>query len=240
MSFKVNTSQTLADLQRSVIECDLCPRLVDYRHYIALKKRRMFMDWEYWGKPLPSFGDPKARALILGLAPAAHGANRTGRMFTGDRSGQWLFETLYKFGFARIPSSIDSKDGQSLKDIYISCVLRCCPPSNKPTPKELAHCLPYLSNEIALLPSVSIIIALGRVAFDSYLRLYKSHGKNRDVFSYSFGHGATYQLEDDTILIASYHPSQQNTQTGRLTREMFEQVFCKVRYILDEGKIPVG
>ena len=228
----MNTSKTLNALQRSITKCVLCSRLVDYRQDIAFRKRRMFMDWKYWGRPLPSFGDPKARVLVLGLAPAAHGANRTGRMFTGDRSGQWLFETLYKFGFATIPSSLHREDGQRLKDIYISCVLRCCPPLNKPTPSELLQCLPYLANETALLPSVSIIVALGRVAFDSYLRLYKSYNDDCDISSWRFGHGATYQLEEDKILIASYHPSQQNTQTGRLTRKMFEQIFGKVRNIL--------
>ena len=190
------------------------------------------MDWEYWGRPLPAFGDPQARVLILGLAPAAHGGNRTGRMFTGDRSGDWLYGTLYKYGFASTPHSRHRDDGLTVHDVYITAALRCAPPFNKPLPKELANCRPYLLRELELLKDVRIVVALGKIAFETYLATYRDRGMALPSPRPRFGHGMTYALSDGRNLVGSYHPSQQNTQTGRLTVEMFEDVFATVRRML--------
>ncbi len=221
----------LADLQERVLACTLCPRLVDHREKVALDKRRMYRDWEYWGKPLPAFGDPHARMLVLGLAPAAHGGNRTGRMFTGDRSGDWVIGTLHKFGFASSPISNHRDDGLTLKDAYITAALRCAPPANKPLREERANCLPYLLAELDLLTQVRVVVALGRIAFDTYLATCAARHVDLPSPKPKFGHLATYTL-GGVKLIGSYHPSQQNTQTGRLTRQMFEEVFQTARDLL--------
>ncbi|MFB3091783.1 MAG: uracil-DNA glycosylase, partial [Dehalococcoidia bacterium] len=163
----------LEELQQTIVSCTKCPRLVEYRREVARNKRRMYMDWDYWGKPLPAFGDPEARVLILGLAPAAHGGNRTGRMFTGDRSGDWVYGTLHKYGFAKFPDSTHKDDGQALHDAYITAALRCAPPLNKPLPQELANCRPYLLRELDLLDRAEIVVALGKIAFDTYLAVCK-------------------------------------------------------------------
>ncbi len=223
---------SLDQLQEKVVRCTRCPRLVDHREAVARNKRRMYLDWEYWGKPLPSFGDPQARLLIVGLAPAAHGGNRTGRMFTGDRSGDWVFGTLHKFGFASSPHSQCRDDGLVLSDAYITAALRCAPPANKPLPEEMVNCLPYLLSELELLNQVRVVVTLGKIAFDTYLRTRAARGLAVPSRRPRFGHGVTYTLEGGTILVGSYHPSQQNTQTGRLTREMFEGIFQKAREIL--------
>jgi len=238
----------LEQLQGTVISCTHCPRLVAHREAVAEKKRARYLSWEYWGKPLPSFGDPKARLLIVGLAPAAHGGNRTGRMFTGDRSGDWLYGTLYKFGFASSPHSSHRQDGLTLYDAYITAALHCAPPANKPLPAELLNCRPYLIRELELLNQIRVVVALGKIAFDSYLGTYPARGLQLPSPRPRFGHGVTYTLEGtslrplllrgDTggygiVLIGSYHPSQQNTQTGRLTREMFEGIFQSARQVLD-------
>jgi len=227
-------------LQERVIACRLCPRLVGYREKVAREKRRMYRDWEYWGKPVPSFGDPEARLLILGLAPAAHGGNRTGRMFTGDRSGDFLYRTLYEAGFANQPLSRDRHDGLRLRDCYITAALRCCPPKNKSLPEELRHCQPYLEMEFGLLAGVRAVLALGRIAFDTYLRLVYAGRAGREVAglpprsSFRFAHGASYALPTGLPrLFASYHPSQQNTQTGKLTPAMMRPVFRDIRRCLD-------
>ena len=222
----------LAELQNRVLACTLCPRLVDHREKVALEKRRMYRDWEYWGKPLPAFGDPHARMLVLGLAPAAHGGNRTGRMFTGDRSGDWVMGTLHKFGFASSPISNHRDDGLTLNDAYITAALRCAPPANKPLRDERANCLAYLLAELDLLTQVQVVVALGRLAFDTYLATCTTRQVDLPSPKPKFGHLVTYTLGGGIHLIGSYHPSQQNTQTGRLTREMFEEVFQTARDLL--------
>ena len=221
----------LANLQQRVLACTLCPRLVEHREKVARDKRRMYRDWEYWGKPLPAFGDSQARMLVLGLAPAAHGGNRTGRMFTGDRSGDWVFGTLHKFGFASSPISNHRDDGLTLNDAYITAALRCAPPANKPLREERANCLQYLLAELDLLTQVRVVVALGRIAFDTFLATWTVRKAELPSPRPKFGHLATYSLGGVT-LIGSYHPSQQNTQTGRLTREMFEEVFQSARDLL--------
>jgi len=225
--------QALEALTQEIIDCTLCPRLVAHRQDVARKKRRMYLHEDYWGRPLPGYGDPEAQVLIVGLAPAAHGGNRTGRMFTGDRSGNWLFETLYKYSFASSPTSVRRDDGLTLKQAYITATVRCAPPDNKPLPQERTNCLPYLLRELDILRNVSVIVALGRIAFDGYLSARQEMGLDLPKPRPHFSHGATCRLPDGKTLVASYHPSQQNTQTGRLTREMFEDVFSCVRQLMD-------
>ncbi|HET7102126.1 MAG TPA: uracil-DNA glycosylase, partial [Terriglobia bacterium] len=195
----------------------------------AQEKRRMFRDWDYWGKPVPSFGDPKAELLILGLAPAAHGANRTGRMFTGDRSGEFLFRALYEAGFASQPDSHDRDDGLRLGRCYITSALRCVPPANKPLPQELRNCQPYLESELELLSGVRAVLALGRIGFDRYLAVVAEHIDLPPRSRMPFAHGASYELPGGwPRLFASYHPSQQNTQTGKLTPAMMRTVLARI------------
>lgn len=225
--------QALAELNRRVVDCRLCPRLVEHRERTAREKRAMYRDDDYWGRPLPSFGDPNARVLIVGLAPAAHGGNRTGRMFTGDSSGDWLFETLHKFGFASSPTSRRRDDGLTLTDAYITAAVRCAPPDNKPTTEEKATCRAYLAGELRLLANVRVVVALGRIAFDGYLAARRELGLEAPRPAPRFGHGATHALSDGVTLVSSYHPSRQNTNTGTLTRQMFEDVFAGVRRMLD-------
>ena len=213
----------LEKLQRRVIRCRKCPRLVAYLKELSLHKPRRFRDWEYWSKPLPSFGDPDARVLIAGLAPAANGGNRTGRMFTGDRSGEWLFGALHQFGYANQANSSRRDDGFALKDCYITATIRCAPPGNKPLPKEIENCRPYFLEELELLKNIRIIVPLGQIAFAQTLKLLRLKGM--EVPALAFGHGKVYPLPGGKTLITTYHPSQQNTQTGKLTRPMFHQVF---------------
>jgi uracil-DNA glycosylase family 4 len=218
----------LAVLNHEVIACTRCPRLVAYREQIAREKRRAYRDCEYWGKPVPGFGDPDARVLILGLAPGAHGSNRTGRPFTGDASGKFMFPVLHETGFANQPTATDHEDGLKLKDLYITAAVRCAPPANKPTSEELAECSQFLDREIAGLQKVEVVVALGKIGFEAYLNYLKRRSLvvNRKLFkTYLFKHGASYRLPDGKVLLASYHPSNQNTQTGKLTREMFVEIF---------------
>ena len=223
----------LERLQRQVIACRKCPSLRRYCEKIAREKRRAYRDWEYWGRPNPSFGDPAAELLILGLAPAAHGGNRTGRMFTGDRSGDFLYGALYRAGFASQPTSRHRDDGLTLTNAYITAVLRCAPPKNKPRPGELANCRPYLERELELLPNVRAVLALGQIAFSNYLRLLRDKGAIASRSAYHFAHGAEYELPPPLPrLFASYHPSQQNTQTGRLTEAMLDSVLARIRRFL--------
>ena len=224
--------ESLAELERKIIGCRLCPRLVDHREHIARVKTRRFATQEYWGRPLPSFGDARARLLIVGLAPAAHGANRTGRMFTGDRSGDWLYEALHRFGFANQASSVDRNDGLELQDTFISAAARCAPPGNKPTREEFNRCRPYLVAELALLTRVQVVIALGRIGFDAFLGAWQEAGHPAGKPRSQFGHGSATTLEGGLLLLGSYHPSQQNTFTGRLTRVMFHRVFRRARKTL--------
>ena len=215
----------LEDLNRELISCVRCPRLVAYREQIAREKRRAYRDWNYWGKPVPGFGDPQARVIILGLAPGAHGSNRTGRPFTGDASGNFLYPVLYETGFANQPRATDTNDGLVLKDLYITAAVRCAPPDNKPFPQELSNCSSYLNRELHELSQACVIVALGRIGFDAYLNYLKRQGKLGSKKPYIFKHGAKYEMPDGRILLASYHPSNQNTQTGKLTKEMFVKIF---------------
>lgn len=192
---------------------------------IAREKRRAYRDQDYWGKPVPGFGDPGARVLIMGLAPGAHGSNRTGRPFTGDASGNFMYPVLYETGFASQPTATDRNDGLTLTDLYITAAARCAPPDNKPLPKELAACAPFLDREIAGLKNLRVIVALGKIGFDAYLNYLKRLGMLTSKKEYVFKHGASYSMPDGKTLLASYHPSNQNTQTGKLTRKMFVEIF---------------
>ena len=221
----------LETLQIQIIACRSCPRLVRWREKVAREKVKRFAAEEYWGKPNPSFGDPHARLLLVGLAPAAHGGNRTGRMFTGDHSGDWLYRALYKAGFANQPLSLNRNDGLKLTDCYITATLRCAPPQNKPTPREIQNCSPYLLKEVELLKNVRVIVGLGRIGFDAALSAYRELGRIEYVKKPKFGHEMVYDFGSLTF-VASFHPSQQNTFTGRLTEPMFDRVFRKVNEIL--------
>lgn len=235
MSSNFPSTRDLASLQRlkrRITDCRKCPRLVRWREQVAREKTNRYADWMYWGKPIPSFGDPKARLLIIGLAPAAHGGNRTGRMFTGDRSGDWLYRTLYKFGFSNKPMSLHRNDGLKLKDCYITATIRCVPPANKPLPLEIRNCRPYLLRELELLEHVKVIVGLGKVGFDAAVGSFQQLGWTAFDRKPKFSHGAEYALNGTVRLIASYHPSQQNTFTGKLTVRMFDGVFRRVRKIL--------
>jgi uracil-DNA glycosylase family 4 len=200
---------------------------------VAREKKRAFRDWEYWGRPVPGFGDPEGRLLLVGLAPAAHGANRTGRMFTGDSSGSWLYEALHKFGFANQPNSLSRDDGLRLTDCYIAAAARCAPPANKPTPAELDTCRPYLEAELRLLPRLRVVVGLGRVGHEAWLKASGWWARLSPRDRPHFAHGAEATLPDGVTLIASYHPSRQNTNTGKLTRRMWEAVFGRARGLLD-------
>ncbi len=222
----------LAVLNDQITSCTRCPRLVAHREAIARSKRRQFRDWTYWGRPVPGFGDPKARLLVLGLAPAAHGGNRTGRVFTGDRSGDWLYEALHRFGFANQPRSTHRDDGLRLADCYVSAAVRCAPPGNKPSVEEFDACRPYLLEELRLLRKLAVVVALGRTAFDQYLKACRELSRPVPSPLPPFGHGRLYRLPWNVALIGSYHPSQQNTFTGRLTKPMFHSVFRQARKLL--------
>jgi len=222
----------LESLNKEIVNCGLCPRLREHCVNIASVKRRAYRDWQYWGKPVPGFGDPEARTLIVGLAPGAHGSNRTGRMFTGDRSGDMLYGTLYKCGMASQPASFSRDDGLALRDVYITAAARCAPPGNKPTPEEIRNCRPFLERELALLKNVKVVVALGKIAFDNYLDVMKACGAIRSRAGFVFGHDREFFVgSGQPILISSYHPSQQNTSTGRLTPPMLTSVFRRARLL---------
>jgi len=222
--------EALRELGDRVVSCRRCPRLIRHVSSIAKVRVRRYRDWEYWGKPLPGFGDPDAELLIIGLAPAAHGGTRTGRMFTGDSSGDWLIRALYEAGFSNQPLSVSRDDGLRLASAYITATVRCAPPGNKPTPKEIENCSEYLDEELRLLRRVKVVLTLGRMAFDNYLRRVHQRQGSATLFR----HGAVYRLREGLpVLVASYHPSRQNTQTGRLTWPMWLKVFQKTRHILD-------
>ena len=223
----------LKQLQQEIVACERCPRLVEYRQRVAREKRRAYRDWQYWGKPVPSWGRPTARVLILGLAPAAHGANRTGRMFTGDRSGDFLYQTLSGYGFCNQPKSQARGDGLELRDAYVTAALHCVPPANKPSPEELRNCRAFLLRELRILAGLRVVVALGQVAWQAYLIARKEMGLLVPRPRPPFGHGRICRFEDPVTLVGSYHPSQQNTLTGRLTREMFDEVFARVVEILE-------
>jgi uracil-DNA glycosylase len=215
----------LAVLNNEVVNCTLCPRLVAYREQVSREKRRAYLNWDYWGRPVPGFGDRHARVLVLGLAPGAHGSNRTGRPFTGDASGKFMYPILHKVGFASQPNAEHRNDGLDLLDCYITAAVRCAPPDNKPLPSELANCAPFLARELAILKNVKVMVALGKIAFDAYLNYLKRNGIVQSKAGFRFGHGAHYALPNGVVLLASYHPSNQNTATGKLTAVMFEAIF---------------
>jgi uracil-DNA glycosylase len=228
-----DAARELARLQQQVIACTRCANLIAYCRKVAQEKRRMYRECEYWGKPVPSFGDPSAELLIVGLAPAAHGGNRTGRMFTGDRSGDFLYRGLYEAGFANQPTARDRNDRLELRNCYITAPLRCAPPKNKPSPEELRNCQPYLEKELEILTHVRAVLVLGRIALDAYLRLAGQRADFPRRSTLRFSHGASFALPAGLPrLFCSYHPSQQNTQTGRLTQEMFGRVLRDIREFL--------
>ncbi len=223
------TADSLGQVTAEVIACGLCPRLVAWREQVAREKRAAFSDWHYWGKPVPGFGDPDAGLLVVGLAPAAHGGNRTGRIFTGDRSGDWLFRAMHRAGFANQPDSADRNDGLRLTGAYVAAAVRCAPPANKPSPQERDNCLPYLEREMRLLASVKVVVCLGSFAYDAVARLMSLQARPR------FGHGVEAALPDGRTVICSYHPSQQNTFTGRLTEPMFDAIFGRARTVIESA-----
>jgi uracil-DNA glycosylase family 4 len=221
---KVSGTKPVAELQTAITQCTQCPRLVEWREKIAGEKVARYGEWDYWGKPVPSLGDASAKLLIVGLAPAAHGGNRTGRMFTGDRSGDWLYRSLHKFGFANQPTSAERNDGLKLTGCYITAIVHCAPPLNKPNPQEILNCRAFLLREWEVLRQVKIIVALGRLAFDQMWRLTNSRGKHP-----VFRHGLEVQLNETKTMLASFHPSQQNTFTGKLTEPMFDKIFRRAK-----------
>ena len=224
--------RSIAGVQRAIVACEQCERLRTHCLTVAREKRRAYRDETYWGKPVPGFGDPEARLVIVGLAPGAHGANRTGRIFTGDSSGDWLYEALHRVGFASLPTSVSRDDGQTLTDCYITCAARCAPPDNKPLPDELDRCRPYLEAELALLKRTRVVLALGRIGHETWLRgsgwWERLAAQQRPVF----GHAAEHAFPGGPVLLASFHPSRQNTQTGRLTRAMWHGVFERARELI--------
>ncbi len=218
-------------INAEVVECRTCPRLVAWRELVATQKRAAFAHEVYWGRPVPGFGDPDATLLVVGLAPAAHGGNRTGRVFTGDRSGDWVFRALYRAGYANQPTSRDAGDGLRLRGAYVAAAVRCAPPANRPTPEERDACLPYLAREMAVLASLRVVVPLGQFAYDAVARLAGLRRRPR------FGHGVEVGLADGRIVVCSYHPSQQNTFTGKLTEPMFDAAFARARQISEQHPV---
>jgi uracil-DNA glycosylase family 4 len=225
-------------LERQIIRCERCPRLIAHCRSVAKVKRRAYQDWDYWGKPVPSFGDPEAWLLIVGLAPGAHGSNRTGRMFTGDGSGDFLYPVLHAAGFASQAESASRDDGMVLHGAYITAAVHCAPPGNKPSREEITACLPYLEREFDLLPNLRVVIALGRIAFDAYLEMLAGRGLISSRAGFKFAHNCLYSTgEGQPLLLSSYHPSQQNTLTGRLTERMFAGVFERAKEVRVENPV---
>ena len=224
--------RSLAAVTRAVVACELCPRLRAHCVQVAREKRRAYRDEAYWGRPVPAFGDPRARLVIVGLAPGAHGANRTGRMFTGDSSGDWLYEALHRTGFASQPTSVSRDDGQELTGCWITAAGRCAPPDNKPSSDELERCRPYLAAELAMLTHTRVVLTLGRIGHEAWLRASGWWEKLAPSERPAFAHGAEHTMPDGVVLIASFHPSRQNTQTGRLTRAMWHLVFERARELV--------
>jgi uracil-DNA glycosylase family 4 len=233
---------SLQRVEARIVRCRLCPRLVEYRERIGREKRRAFRDHTYWARPVPGFGDPAARLVVVGLAPAAHGGNRTGRVFTGDRSGDWLYRAMHRAGFANQPLSVSRDDGLELRRAYVTAAARCAPPDNKPTPEELTSCRGYLVEELAVLRSGAgarkplVVLALGAIALGAALGTLEAIGIAPVRPRPRFGHAAEYRVADDVVLLCSYHPSQQNTQTGVLTEAMLDRVFARARELVGRAK----
>jgi uracil-DNA glycosylase family 4 len=225
----------LTVLNKEIIECTLCPRLVEYRQQVGREKRKAYRDHDYWARPVPGFGDPHARLLLLGLAPGAHGSNRTGRPFTGDASGNFMYPILHKVGFASRPTAVNRNDGLELIDCYITAAVRCAPPDNKPLPSELMNCSAYLDRELAILKDVRVVVALGKIGFDAYLAHLRRTGVISSRSGITFGHAARYEMPNGVMLLASYHPSNQNTATGKLTAAMFEDIFRIAKRTIAKG-----
>jgi uracil-DNA glycosylase len=229
------SNRELQVIQKRVVACRLCPRLCVYCRQVAAEKRRAYRDQEYWGKPVPAFGDPHAQVVVIGLAPAAHGANRTGRMFTGDRSGDFLYRALYQTGFASQPHSVSRGDGMKLTKVWITAPVRCAPPDNKPLPEEIRNCRGYLEQELAALSDVRVVVVLGLIAMNVYLSLLKDRGLIRSRAAFRFGHNVEHRIgPGQPVLLCSYHPSQQNTSTGKLTEAMLRDVFERAASRLNE------
>jgi uracil-DNA glycosylase len=231
----METESDFWELEQQIVQCRKCPRLVEWRERVAREKVRRFKSEEYWGRPLPAFGRPDAALIIIGLAPAAHGGNRTGRLFTGDRSGEWLYDALYEYGFANQPVATGLDDGLVLENCLITAVLRCAPPNNKPLPEEIACCRNYLLQELRLAVNMRIVIALGQIAFRAFLKTWTESSGQMPNQNPKFSHGGEWTLSGGATLISSYHPSQQNTQTGKLTRPMFHKIFHRAQEILSAG-----
>ena len=230
------TRDSLIKVTQEVIACERCPRLRAYCRHIAETKRRAYSDWQYWGKPVPGFGDPHARVLVIGLAPGAHGGNRTGRIFTGDSSGDFLYRALYETGFASQPESRSRDDGLKLRDAYITASVRCAPPDNKPNPSEFRNCRPYLERELDLLKNLRVVVALGRIAFETYLGILRDRGAIASRSAFAFAHNREHLTSPGApSLISSYHPSQQNTSTGKLTAAMLRAVFQRAAALVVES-----
>jgi len=228
--------KALQILNSQIVACRQCPRLVEYREQVGRVKRRAYRDQDYWAKPVPGFGDPHARMLLVGLAPGAHGANRTGRMFTGDSSGNFLYRALFETGFASQPTSVSRDDGLVLIGAYIGAAVRCAPPDNKPLPEEIRNCRPYLEKDLELLRNLKVVVALGRLAFDVYLAILRDHGKITRRSDFVFGHNQVHRTgPGQPVLISSFHPSQQNTSTGKLTDAMLRAVFLHARRLLNQS-----
>ena len=226
--------RSLKVLNEEIIECRKCPRLVAWREEVAIMKRRAYLDWVYWGRPVPPFGDPDARLLIVGLAPAAHGANRTGRMFTGDRSGDFLYRALFEAGFANQPESESANDGLVLSNAFVTAPVRCAPPDNKPTSDEILNCRPFLERELALLRNVRVVVALGGIAFTQYLIFLQKRQIIRTRAAFRFSHGAVHRThEGGPLLMGCYHPSQQNTSTKKLNAAMLRDLFVEARRLIE-------
>ena len=223
----MSNQEKIEELTKEIIQCRKCARLVAWREEVARVKRRAYRDQEYWGKPVPGFGDPEARILVVGLAPGAHGSNRTGRNFTGDASGGFLYPALHRAGFANQPLAVSRDDGLILKDLYLAASARCAPPENKPTLEEMNNCQPYLERELEILQP-KVIVCLGRIAFERVLRIHSIRNP-----AWKFGHGAHFQMDNGTWILCSYHPSQQNTQTGRLTVQMFDEIWKKAKSLVE-------
>jgi uracil-DNA glycosylase family 4 len=230
------SATTLEVLNAQIVACNRCARLREHCTQIAEVRRRAYADWEYWGKPVPSFGDPEARVIVLGLAPGAHGSNRTGRPFTGDGSGDFLYPVLYEVGFASHERATSRDDGMQLDDMWISAVVRCAPPENKPTPQEQRNCAPWLDEEMALLKRLRVVVCLGRIAFEGLVGWAQRAGHISSRAPFKFTHGAEYTLANDLTIIASFHPSLQNTNTGKLTRQMFVSVFRRAHEIAEQTR----